>query len=68
MAKTGDINSVLVLGVSPAGGYTRSSGGGMKDADKVYLAHLTIAQAMQSSLQREKPFEPDELPDDDDER
>lgn len=65
MAKTGDITGVIILGVSPAGGYTRSSGGDMSDADAVYMAEMTIAQATGSSMRREKPFSPDELTDDD---
>lgn len=65
MAKAGDITGVIVLGVSPTGGYTRSSGGDMKDADVVYLSQLTTAQAMKSALVREKPFTPPELTDDD---
>ena len=65
MAKAGDITGVIILGVSPTGGYTRSSGGDMKDADVVYLSQLTIAQAMKSSMVREKPFKPPDVTDDD---
>ena len=65
MAKDGNISGLILLGVSPTGGFTRSSAGDLRDADAVHLAALTHADAIESSRRREKSFDPDELTDDD---
>lgn len=56
-AKSGNLRGVILLGVTTKGNHIRSSKGEMGDANAVYLATLTIDDAIRDAQCREHPYE-----------
>lgn len=64
-AKSGRLRGVILLGTTTSGSHIRSSKGEMGDANAVYLATLTIDDAVRDAQRREHPYElPDLDPED----
>ena len=58
-AEKGELQAVILLGTTKAGGHLRGAAGGMGDANAVYLATLVIHDGVEDARLRETHYEPE---------
>jgi hypothetical protein len=65
-AQSGELQGIICLGVTTKGSHMRSSRGTMDYATAIYLAQLTISDAIEDAKKTERDFElPDKDPETD---